>query len=127
MTEFGKQLAKNVRALRQHKRMTQEELSHRIGYKGFNYITLVESNKRQVSVEKLEQLCDVLKTTPNALLLNAENNNVAAADTVIERIVGLLKRKTPEELVLVEQLLCTVEELSKAKGLLQQHEENPKE
>jgi transcriptional regulator with XRE-family HTH domain len=68
-----KQSANHLRAWREYRRMTQEELASRIGTAG-NVIGLLESGERGLSHKWLLKLAPALQTTPGFLLDHDPND-----------------------------------------------------
>ena len=64
-------IGKRIRYYRQTKRITQEELAFRIGSSAA-YISNIESGKKKPSLQKLDQISDVLKITVNDLIYNPD-------------------------------------------------------
>lgn len=67
-------LAKNIRAFRRDRGLSQEELADQCGYHR-TYIGSVERCERNVSLSTLESLAVALNTTVQALLTDIDENN----------------------------------------------------
>lgn len=72
-----RQAANHLRAWREHRGMSQEDLADRVGTAG-NVISLLESGGRKLSDKWLHKLAPVLGTTPG-FLLDHDPNDIDAA------------------------------------------------
>ena len=85
-------IGKRVKALRQQKGMTQEELANKLGYKSKSSVAHIE-NGRDIPRSMVVTLADILDTTPMYLMgweeEQKENAPINDRSAVIERINSL--------------------------------------
>ena len=70
-----KDLGMRVRTLRRKRSLTQEELAEQVGISA-SFMGHIERGSRVASLETLVALCNVLKTTPQALLTASLNDEL---------------------------------------------------
>jgi transcriptional regulator with XRE-family HTH domain len=61
-------IAKNIRAFRKHRNLTQEALAGKVSFH-VNYLARVERNEEKLSLDGLAKIAKALKVKPNLLLL----------------------------------------------------------
>lgn len=88
-----KKLGINIRKERKRKNITQEELSSNIGISR-NYLSLIETGKRSVTLEILVKIADELECTTDKLLVGNQQFEKAEYEKEIEI---LLKDCEPTE------------------------------
>lgn len=91
-------IGKRLRAARQSARLTQDEVSARVNINE-KFLSQIECGKAGLSVPTLLALCNVLRVTPNYVLLPDMN---AADDNALAPI---LQGLTPQQLNDAEELL----------------------
>jgi transcriptional regulator with XRE-family HTH domain len=88
----------HLRAWREYRQMTQDELAEKIGTAG-NVISLLESGGRRLSDKWLYKLAPALRTRPGFLL---EFDPYSADLTVLETITDIPKNRQAEALRLLQ-------------------------
>jgi transcriptional regulator with XRE-family HTH domain len=63
---LGEIVANNLRRVRQAKRLTQEELAHRVGMNR-NYVGMIERCENSPTVAMLERMCQALQIDASVL------------------------------------------------------------
>lgn len=61
-------LGERIRQQREAKGMTQLELARKIGYNTTGAVSLIESGKRDISLDKVREIAKVLGVTPHWLM-----------------------------------------------------------
>jgi transcriptional regulator with XRE-family HTH domain len=74
-----------LRAVRESKHLSQDELGHRAGYSR-NYIGLVEQGKNSPSVRALFNIATALGVRPSLLIRRAEASNVGSQRVADSRV-----------------------------------------
>jgi transcriptional regulator with XRE-family HTH domain len=62
-------IAKNIRAIRKHRNLTQEALAGKVSFH-VNYLARVERCEEKLSLDGLAKIAKALKIKPNLLLLD---------------------------------------------------------
>lgn len=93
-----KPAANNIRAWREYRRLTQEELADRIGTAP-NVISLLEAGERGLSEKWLVKLADALETTPGRLLDYAPEDLDAA---YLDAALSVPPEDRPQVLAIIE-------------------------
>ena len=68
-------LGSKIKALREAKNISQEELAHKLGYKSRSTVNKIEMGINEIPLSKLKKLCDILETDTQSLL-SATNNEI---------------------------------------------------
>ncbi len=79
-----KLLGNNIQSKRKQKKFNQEELAYRVGISR-NYLSLVETGMREISLSNLVAIADALDTTVTELLTG--NQNMHDCRFVIEKML----------------------------------------
>ncbi len=66
-------IGKQIRAIRQKKRMTQKKLAELIGREG-SFVSHIERNSRNVSVRLLSQIAQALETAPMEFFITGKDD-----------------------------------------------------
>ena len=96
--EFLKAMGHRIMVRRKSLRMTQEELSEKLGV-STQMISNLELGKKAIRPENLAKVCDVLGLSADFILTGTDSQT--AVDAVSEK----LTRLTPEELQLVSDMI----------------------
>ena len=106
MTPLRTKLGANIRRLRAERRYSQEQLA---GLAGMNpkYLSEVERGERNLSVELLVALANVLEVSPAEILADADEPN-PSREEVIAKIDRLLQPMPLELLLFIYRSLCLV-------------------
>ena len=72
-------IGKKIQELRQSQKITQEDLAQRVGLSR-GAITLIEQNKRKVSVEEMLKFCEAFECSYQDFLSVTINNDLFVAD-----------------------------------------------
>lgn len=72
-------IGKKIQELRQGKKLTQEDLAQRVDLSR-GAITLIEQNKRKVSVEEMLKFCEAFECSYQDFLSATMDNNLLVAD-----------------------------------------------
>ena len=91
-----------IRILRQHKRLTQEQLGELAGLNP-NYIGQVERGQRTPSINAIHALAEALGVDPGFLLLAPDKSNYH-----IDDLMALIALATPEQVELITKIAETV-------------------
>lgn len=91
-----------IRILRQHKRLTQEQLGELAGLNP-NYVGQVERGQRIPSVQTIHALAAALGVDPGFLLLSP-----GKSDSPISSLMALVAMATPEQVELITKIAETV-------------------
>lgn len=97
-TEFLKEMGQRIMVRRKALRMTQEELSEKLGV-STQMISNLELGKKAIRPENLARVCDVLSLSADFVLTGS--NTKTAVDAVAEKLIQL----APEELKLVSDMI----------------------
>ena len=79
-------IGKNIKARRMELKMSQRELSDRMGYSNHSTITRIEAGKVDIPQSKIEKFAEVLKTTP-AVLMGWIDEETSKKNDIITDIV----------------------------------------
>lgn len=97
-TEFLKDMGQRIMVRRKALRMTQEELSEKLGV-STQMISNLELGKKAIRPENLARVCDVLNLSADFVLTGTHTKT--AVDTVAEKLTQL----TEEELQMVNDMI----------------------
>lgn len=97
-TDFLKEMGQRIMIRRKALRMTQEELSEKLGM-STQMISNLELGKKAIRPENLARVCDVLDLSADFVLTGS--NTKTAVDVVAEKLTQL----TAEELKLVSDMV----------------------
>lgn len=97
-TEFLKDMGQRIMVRRKALRMTQEELSEKLGV-STQMISNLELGKKAIRPENLAKVCEALGLSADFVLTGA--NTKTAADAIAEKLTLL----TTEELQLVSDMI----------------------
>ena len=92
-------VGERVRALRESKGMTQQELAERLGYKHKSSLAHIENNERDIPRSTIVRLADILDTTPSYLMGwtdEPQKNN--APDDIRSVIINHIDQLTDSQL-----------------------------
>ena len=106
MTLLRKKLGANIRRLRAERRYSQEQLA---GLAGMNakYLSEVERGERNLSVELLVALANVLEVSPAEILADEQYEHPSRED-IIAKILRLLQSMHLDLLIFVYRNLLLV-------------------
>ena len=102
-TKSSKKAANNLRAWREHRGLTQDQLAEKVGTAG-NVIGLLESGERGLSDKWLRKLAPALGTRPG-FLLDHDPNDIDAA--FVEEVIEAGKRNKAQVLAVIRALTGT--------------------
>ena len=97
-TDFLKEMGQRIMVRRKALRMTQEELSEKLGV-STQMISNLELGKKAIRPENLARVCEVLSLSADFVLTGS--NTKTAVDVVAEKLTQL----TAEELKLVSDMV----------------------
>ena len=92
-----KMLGTNIQSKRKSKHLNQEELAYRVGISR-NYLSMIETGKKEVSITYLVELAENLECTVNDFLIGSQNYDTT--DTARE-IEDLLLDCNPTEKIII--------------------------
>lgn len=93
-------LGKNIQKERTKKKKTQEELAFEVGISR-NYLSLIETGRREVTLTFLIEIADNLECTTDKLLIGCQEHDITSCTEELEK---LLKDCTPTEKRIVVDL-----------------------
>lgn len=97
-SEFLKEMGQRIMIRRKSLRMTQEELSEKMGV-STQMISNLELGKKAIRPENLAKVCEVLELSADFVLTGT--NTKTAVDAVAEKLIQL----TPAELQMVSDMI----------------------
>lgn len=77
-------IAKNIKKFRSLAKISQEELAEKIGLTR-NYLSLVESGKREPSIDTLSRISKELKVPTSVLVLDIKDSPKSSLDRLLLR------------------------------------------
>lgn len=92
-----------IRQQREEKGITQLELAKRIGYTTTGAISLIESGKRDISIDKVREIAKALDVTPHWLMGWADNPLEIKTD--LELTIDELEGLDPDQLARVRDYI----------------------
>ena len=92
-----------IRQQREAKGITQLELARRIGYTTTGAISLIESGKRDISIDKVREIAKALDVTPHWLMGWADNPLEIKTD--LELTIDELEGLDPDQLARVRDYI----------------------
>ena len=99
-----KMLGTNIQSKRKSKHLNQEELAYRVGISR-NYLSMIETGKKEVSITYLVELAENLECTVNDFLIGSQNYDTT--DTARE-IEDLLLDCNPTEKIIILEMCMSV-------------------
>ena len=99
-----KMLGTNIQSKRKSKHLNQEELAYRVGISR-NYLSMIETGKKEVSITYLVELAENLECTVNDFLIGSQNYDTT--DTARE-IEDLLLDFNPTEKIIILEMCMSV-------------------
>lgn len=96
--EFGKRIAKRRKSLK----IKQGELAAMLNVSN-NHISSIEHGKSSISIEMFCGLCEILKITPDYLLMGAMHSN-----NVAQNIMDSLRQCSDEQIAFVSKFVQLV-------------------
>ena len=99
-----KMLGTNIQSKRKSKHLNQEELAYRVGISR-NYLSMIETGKKEVSITYLVELAENLECTVNDFLIGSQNYDTT--DTARE-IEDLLIDYNPTEKIIILEMCMSV-------------------
>ena len=99
-----KMLGTNIQSKRKSKHLNQEELAYRVGISR-NYLSMIETGKKEVSITYLVELAENLECTVNDFLIGSQNYDTT--DTARE-IEDLLIDCNPTEKSIILEMCMSV-------------------
>ena len=99
-----KMLGTNIQSKRKSKHLNQEELAYRVGISR-NYLSMIETGKKEVSITYLVELAENLECTVNDFLIGSQNYDTT--DTARE-IEDLLIDCNPTEKNIILEMCMSV-------------------
>ncbi len=106
-------LGQRIGNLRSRKGLSQEELSEKLGLSR-EYVSLVETNKRNLSVTVLVDIANALGVSADDLLVDSLENSASTADSEIHR---LLLDCTKEEEYILTQMTKAMKAILSSQGI----------
>lgn len=92
-----------IRQQREAKGITQLELARRIGYTTTGAISLIESGKRDISIDKVREIAKALDVTPHWLM--GWSDSPLEIKTDLELTIDELEGLNPEQLARVRKFI----------------------
>lgn len=99
-----KMLGTNIQSKCKSKHLNQEELAYRVGISR-NYLSMIETGKKEVSITYLVELAENLECTVNDILIGSQNYDTT--DTARE-IEDLLIDCNPTEKIIILEMCMSV-------------------
>ena len=99
-----KMLGTNIQSKRKSKHLNQEELAYRVGISR-NYLSMIETGKKEVSITYLVELAENLECTVNDFLIGSQNYDTT--DTARE-IEDLLLDCNPTKKIIILEMCMSV-------------------
>lgn len=96
-------LGEKIRQQREAKGMTQLELAQKIGYTTTGAISLIESGKRDISIDKVREIAKALDVTPHWLM--GWSDNPLTIKTDLELTIDELEGLNPEQLARIRDYI----------------------
>ncbi len=92
-----------IRQQREAKGITQLELARRIGYTTTGAISLIESGKRDISIDKVREIAKALDVTPHWLM--GWSDSPLEIKTDLELTIDELEGLNPEQLARIRDYI----------------------
>lgn len=96
-----KKLGIRIKAARESKKLTQEQLAEITGLTN-NYISNIERTHSKPSIETLIKICNALETTPDYVLLDSI---YASKEYIVDEIAVKLKKCTKKNIQLISDFI----------------------
>jgi len=96
-----KKMGIRIKAVRESKKMTQEELAEVTGLTN-NYISNIERFRSKPSIETLIRICNALNVTPDYILLDSI---FASKEYIVEEIAVKLKKCSKQNIQLISGII----------------------
>lgn len=97
-----KQYGKNIKELRELRKMTQEELAKELGYSDARQLQRIEAGTSAGKIDTLVEISQTLEVSTDHLLYGTKEG------VVDKRIVEFLEGKTPDEQEFVYRMLQSI-------------------
>lgn len=97
-----KMLGTNIQSKRKSKHLNQEELAYRVGISR-NYLSMIETGKKEVSITYLVELAENLECTVNDFLIGSQNYDTTDTAREIEDL--LIDRNPTEKIIILEMCM----------------------
>jgi transcriptional regulator with XRE-family HTH domain len=108
MRDYAKGIGERLRALRQERKLTQEQLSERADYDA-TYIGMVERGERVPSLKFLLAVADALEVPAGALLADAlPQSDLQTENLLLHELLQLARGQDPDRVRLVIELARVV-------------------
>ena len=92
-----KKLGIRIKAVRESKKLTQEQLAEITGLTN-NYISNIERNHSKPSIETLLRICNALEVTPDYILMESI---YVSKEYIMDEIANKLKKCTNRDIQLI--------------------------
>lgn len=96
-------LGEKIRQQREAKGMTQLELAQKIGYTTTGAVSLIESGKRDISIDKVREIAKALDVTPHWLM--GWSDSPLKIKTDLELTIDELEGLNPEQLARIRDYI----------------------
>lgn len=96
-------LGEKIRQQREAKGMTQLELAQKIGYTTTGAVSLIESGKRDISIDKVREIAKALDVTPHWLM--GWSDSPLEIKTDLELTIDELEGLNPEQLARIRDYI----------------------
>lgn len=96
-------LGEKIRQQREAKGMTQLELAQKIGYTTTGAVSLIESGKRDISIDKVREIAKALDVTPHWLM--GWSDSPLEIKTDLELTIDELEGLNPEQLAQIRDYI----------------------
>ncbi len=97
-----KMLGTNIQSKRKSKHLNQEELAYRVGISR-NYLSMIETGKKEVSITYLVELAENLECTVNDFLIGSQNYDTTDTAREIEDL--LIDCNPTEKIIILEKCM----------------------
>lgn len=104
MIDIKKILGLNLRKLRKHNNLTQEEFAETVGM-ATQTINTIESGRQFPKIDNFEKICEVYKVSPAQLLLIPDGIKEESNIELTNKIVSQLENMKSEELKTIYRLI----------------------
>lgn len=96
-----KKIGLRIKAARESKKMTQEELAEVTGLTN-NYISNIERSRSKPSIKTLVKICNALNVTPDYILMDSV---FASKEYIVEEIAIKLKRCSKKNIQIISGII----------------------
>lgn len=87
---LGKTVARNIKALRLEKGMTQQDLADKTGLT-VRYISRLENSSPNLTLEVIERISSALKCEPNELLGKSGDSKLSISKEALDQTIHFLQ------------------------------------